>query len=113
MQVSITSLIQDSWPLYESDPKWYKSRDKNSKPAISKLAIRGEGQTKNALALVEKNAAIYVRDSELNDQLYPRITELIANEEMQNEMGNNIKEFALPEATEKIVDEVIRLLDNE
>ena len=92
--------------------------------AISELCIAGkpliliplpsaaeDHQTKNAMALVEKDAAIFVRDSELNTQLYPTLTSLIANEEMQDRMSENIKDFALPEATERIVDEVIKLLD--
>jgi UDP-N-acetylglucosamine--N-acetylmuramyl-(pentapeptide) pyrophosphoryl-undecaprenol N-acetylglucosamine transferase len=92
--------------------------------AISELCIAGkplilvplpsaaeDHQTKNALALVEKNAAIIVRDYDIDNQLYSSLTSLITNQEMQNNMSENIKGFARPEATEKIVDEIINLLD--
>lgn len=68
-------------------------------------------QTKNAQALVEKGAAIMISDNKLDDELLPALTQLLADEEKQKNMSTNIRELARPEATEKIADEVIKLLD--
>jgi len=92
--------------------------------AISELCIAGkpvmliplpiaaeDHQTKNALALVDRDAAILLKDHALEDELLPAITGLLQDEEKQITMGNNIKKLARPEATEEIVNEVIKLLE--
>jgi len=68
-------------------------------------------QTKNAQALVSKDAAIMVNDNKLDEELLPALTALLNDEEKQKNMSKNIRELARPEATERIADEVIKLLD--
>lgn len=88
--------------------------------AISELAVVGKSvllvpfpfaaedhQTKNALTLVEKNAARMVKDSEMQDLFLPTLMELCENETLRQEMSQNIKFFAKPNATEAIVKEIL------
>jgi UDP-N-acetylglucosamine--N-acetylmuramyl-(pentapeptide) pyrophosphoryl-undecaprenol N-acetylglucosamine transferase len=92
--------------------------------AISELCIAGkpliliplpsaaeDHQTKNAMALVEKDAAILIKDNQLDELLAKTITSLVKDNDRQVAMSENIKTLARPEATEKIVDEVIKLLE--
>lgn len=72
--------------------------------------VAEDHQTKNALSLVEKDAAIMVKDSEAREKLVPRLLELTGNESRGVELGVNIRKLALPNADELIVDEVYRLI---
>lgn len=72
--------------------------------------VAEDHQTKNAMALVEKNAAIFVRDSEAVDSLFTQALELVDNKEKLDELSDNIAKMALPDAAEKIVDEIEKLL---
>jgi len=67
-------------------------------------------QTKNAMALVNKNAAILVKDSEAKDKLVKEVIELVKNESKQNELKQNIAKLALPNAAEIIVSEILKLV---
>jgi UDP-N-acetylglucosamine--N-acetylmuramyl-(pentapeptide) pyrophosphoryl-undecaprenol N-acetylglucosamine transferase len=66
-------------------------------------------QTKNAMSLVEKNAAILVRDAEVNTGLIEAITELVKSPEKGIELTNNIKELGKPNAAKQIAEEVLRI----
>lgn len=68
--------------------------------------VAEDHQTKNAMALVNKDAAILVKDVDAKEQLIPRILELLANEEECNSLRKNIKELGKPNATEDIVNEL-------
>ncbi|MEM6719677.1 MAG: undecaprenyldiphospho-muramoylpentapeptide beta-N-acetylglucosaminyltransferase [Bacteroidota bacterium] len=72
--------------------------------------VAEDHQTKNALAITEKDAGILIRESELDTQFESEFTTLIQSEEKQVELGKKIKELALPNATSHIVDEVEKLL---
>ncbi len=66
-------------------------------------------QTKNAKSIVDKHAAILLRESEL--ETFPIVFEtLIKDEGKQGSLSENIKELALPNATNHIVSEVEKLL---
>ena len=92
--------------------------------AISELCIAGkpvilvplpsaaeDHQTRNARSLEEKDAAIMVPDSQMNEELLPALKALLDDPGKREQMGSNIRLLARPEATEKIVDEVIKLLE--
>lgn len=68
-------------------------------------------QTKNALALVEKNAAKIVKDSEMKDKFWSTLTEICENENLRNEMSENLSYFAKPNAAKEIVNEIMKTLD--
>ena len=71
--------------------------------------VAEDHQTKNAQAIVDKNAAIMIRENELNDFL-DRLISLVNNKLKQDQLSKNIKELALPEATKMIADEVEKLV---
>ena len=63
-------------------------------------------QTKNAQSLVDKNAAIMVKNSETPEKLLPKVFELLKDEEKICEMQKNIAKFARPNAAEDVVSEI-------
>lgn len=71
--------------------------------------VAEDHQTKNALALVNKQAAIYVKDAEAENKLLPVALETIANAEKLNELSENIAHLALPDSAVVIAKEVIKL----
>ncbi len=68
-------------------------------------------QTKNAMSLVKGHAALMVKESELEEKLPEMITGMIKSNQDRLVMMQNLKRFAHPDATEKIVDEVLKLID--
>ncbi|WP_375323700.1 undecaprenyldiphospho-muramoylpentapeptide beta-N-acetylglucosaminyltransferase [Flagellimonas sp. GZD32] len=72
--------------------------------------VAEDHQTQNAQALVAKDAAIMLRESELDMAFETRFSELMESMEMQKKLGVNIKKMAMPKATEHIVDEIEKLL---
>ena len=67
-------------------------------------------QTKNAQSLVDKDAAIIVKNSETPEKLIPTVFELIKDEEKICKMQENIAKFARPNAAEDIVNEIDKVL---
>ncbi|OAB76064.1 undecaprenyldiphospho-muramoylpentapeptide beta-N-acetylglucosaminyltransferase [Cochleicola gelatinilyticus] len=72
--------------------------------------VAEDHQTKNALALSEKDAAIVIKESELQTHFESEFQALIASEEKQKELSKSIKQLAKPNATKEIVDEIEKLL---
>lgn len=67
-------------------------------------------QTKNAMSLVNKNAAIMVADKEVNNALLPAISNLVKNPAQMQELAINMKPLGKPEATLQIAQEVLKLV---
>ncbi|MCY0976164.1 undecaprenyldiphospho-muramoylpentapeptide beta-N-acetylglucosaminyltransferase [Chryseobacterium wangxinyae] len=67
-------------------------------------------QTKNAMNLVEKNAAKMVKDSEMQEKFWNTLSEICENENVRKEMSDNLKYFAKPNAAKEIVDEIFNQL---
>jgi UDP-N-acetylglucosamine--N-acetylmuramyl-(pentapeptide) pyrophosphoryl-undecaprenol N-acetylglucosamine transferase len=65
-------------------------------------------QTVNAMNLVEKHAALMVKDSEAINRLVPTIIELANNEQEQNELKENIGKYAVVNADEYIAKEILK-----
>ena len=74
--------------------------------------VAEDHQTKNALAITEKNAAILLRQTELDTKFQTELKNLIQDKERREALGAAIKKLALPDATQDIVDEVEKLLKN-
>lgn len=90
--------------------------------SISELALLGKAsilvpspnvsedhQTKNAMALVEKNAAILVKDSD-TALLLAECQLILSKNEQISQLANNIKQFACPNAANDIASEVVRIV---
>jgi UDP-N-acetylglucosamine--N-acetylmuramyl-(pentapeptide) pyrophosphoryl-undecaprenol N-acetylglucosamine transferase len=67
-------------------------------------------QTKNAMNLVEKNAARMVKDSEMQEKFWNTLSEICENESVRKEMSENLKYFAKPNAAKEIVDEIFKVI---
>lgn len=64
-------------------------------------------QTVNAKKLVEKNAALMVKDSEAMEKVIPTILALASEEQKQNELKNNIAKHGVTDADDKIAKEIL------
>ena len=64
-------------------------------------------QTKNALTLVNKNAAKMVKDTEMQDKFWVTLMEICESETLRREMSENLGYFAKPNATKEIVDRIL------
>jgi len=73
--------------------------------------VAEDHQTKNALSVVTKNAALLLKESELN-MFKNMFLELKNDEELQQKLSKNIKALALPNATKDIVLEIEKLIYN-
>ncbi len=71
--------------------------------------VAEDHQTKNALALVGRNAAILVQDREAKENLVNSIKELLGNENKCNELKREIIKLSLKNADKLIAGEVYRL----
>jgi UDP-N-acetylglucosamine--N-acetylmuramyl-(pentapeptide) pyrophosphoryl-undecaprenol N-acetylglucosamine transferase len=71
--------------------------------------VAEDHQTKNAMAVVNQNAALLLKESELGEFQF-NMQELMENEELQQVLSKNIKKLALPNATKDIVEEIVKLI---
>jgi UDP-N-acetylglucosamine--N-acetylmuramyl-(pentapeptide) pyrophosphoryl-undecaprenol N-acetylglucosamine transferase len=65
-------------------------------------------QTVNAMNLVEKHAALMVKDSEAINKVVPTIIELAKNEQEQSQLKENIGKYAVVNADEHIAKEILK-----
>ena len=72
--------------------------------------VAEDHQTKNAMAIVESEGAMLIKETDLDVDFENKFSQLIASPERQKELGANIKKLALENATKEIVDEVEKLL---
>ena len=72
--------------------------------------VAEDHQTHNAMALVNKDAAILVRDSEAKEKLMAEACALIENTEKIALLESNISKLALRDAAMTIADEVYRIV---
>ncbi|MBT7437901.1 MAG: UDP-N-acetylglucosamine--N-acetylmuramyl-(pentapeptide) pyrophosphoryl-undecaprenol N-acetylglucosamine transferase, partial [Cellvibrionales bacterium] len=72
--------------------------------------VAEDHQTKNAMALIDKNAALMLRDGEAVEHLEGLILDVLDNQSTQKSLGENIKKLAMPNASKLIVDEVLKLI---
>jgi UDP-N-acetylglucosamine--N-acetylmuramyl-(pentapeptide) pyrophosphoryl-undecaprenol N-acetylglucosamine transferase len=72
--------------------------------------VAEDHQTKNAQAVANKNAAILIREKDLDTVFETVFSNLISDEEKRKELSKNIEALALANATNAIVDEVEKLL---
>jgi len=92
--------------------------------AVSELCIAGkpcilvpspnvaeDHQTKNAMALVEKDAAVIVSDKDARSKLVDEALKLLFDEHRAKKLSSNIALLARPQATEDIVKEIERLIE--
>ena len=71
--------------------------------------VAEDHQTKNAMALVNKQAALYIKDSEAVNQLLPLSINTAMDDAKLESLHENILKMALPNSAEIIAKEVIKL----
>ncbi|MBR1688359.1 MAG: undecaprenyldiphospho-muramoylpentapeptide beta-N-acetylglucosaminyltransferase, partial [Prevotella sp.] len=71
--------------------------------------VAEDHQTKNALALVEKEAALYIKDADAASQLIPLAIKTVADDSQLQTLSSHILKMALPDSAEIIAKEVIKL----
>ena len=72
--------------------------------------VAEDHQTKNAVAISEKNAAVLIREADLDSSFERIFAGLVNSEEKQRTLSENIKKLARPNATKEIVTEIEKLL---
>ncbi len=82
------------------------------KPAIfiPSPNVSEDHQTKNAMSLVVRNAAILVKDVDAQLQLGKEVSQLFADENKMHQLSANIASMGMADAAEHIVAEVFRLV---
>ncbi len=91
--------------------------------AVSELCVAGkpcilvpspnvaeDHQTKNAMALVKKEAAIMIADQQAGELLVDEALKVLFDEPRASRLSMNISKLAKPDATEQIVDEIEKLI---
>ncbi|RKO69974.1 undecaprenyldiphospho-muramoylpentapeptide beta-N-acetylglucosaminyltransferase [Sphingobacterium puteale] len=71
--------------------------------------VAEDHQTKNAMALVNKNAALLVKDIDAAQQLIPAALNLFRNLEQVTQLSENIKELGKLDADVQIAEQVYKL----
>jgi len=75
--------------------------------------VSEDHQTKNAKALVEKNAALMVKDSEAKEKLIPLTFSLIEDSKKLIDLQENIKPLSVKTASQDIAKEILKILEDE
>ena len=73
--------------------------------------VSEDHQTKNAMALVDKDAAIYVADANVKEELIEKAIETVRDEMKISLLEANIVKMGKPNAASEIADEVLKLAD--
>ncbi|WP_461641076.1 undecaprenyldiphospho-muramoylpentapeptide beta-N-acetylglucosaminyltransferase [Labilibaculum euxinus] len=71
--------------------------------------VSEDHQTKNAMALVNKNAAIMVKDIDAEKELVVEALKLINDADKLSELSANCKALAKPDAADEIAEQIIAL----
>lgn len=70
--------------------------------------VAEDHQTKNALALVNKNAALYVKDENAKDKLINKAIETVSQMDLLENLSKNIAKLAFTDSANVIAAEVIK-----
>ena len=73
--------------------------------------VSEDHQTKNAMALVEKDAAIIVKDKDASKDMIEAALKILNEPELSNRLTRNIKALAKPNAATEIANEVLKLAE--
>ena len=71
--------------------------------------VAEDHQTKNTMALVNKDAAIYVKDCEAPGILIDKAINTVTDSQKLNSLSENIKKLGLKNSADVIADEVVKL----
>ena len=72
--------------------------------------VAEDHQTKNAQAVATKNGALIIKESDLDEKFERQFNKLIHDEKLQLQLSENIKKLGKPNATNDIVNQIIKLI---
>jgi undecaprenyldiphospho-muramoylpentapeptide beta-N-acetylglucosaminyltransferase len=72
--------------------------------------VAEDHQTKNAMALVNKGAALFVKDAEAPNKLLQLAIDIVTNEQKLTSLSQNVKKMGLHNSADVIANEVIKLI---
>ncbi len=75
--------------------------------------VAEDHQTKNAMALVENQAALLIKDADSKEQLWPGTFKLLADKQRLNSLSENIRKLAKPNAAKEIVDVILEVVESQ
>ncbi len=73
--------------------------------------VAEDHQTRNARSLLDKNAAILIKDNEAIGRLIPEAFKLLKDNEKLKELSNNIEKIGKPDSAKEIAEEVLKLIN--
>ena len=74
--------------------------------------VAEDHQTKNALALVENQAALLIKDGDSKEQLWLDTFKLLADKQRLSNLAMNIRKLAKPNAAKEIVDVILEVANS-
>lgn len=75
--------------------------------------VAEDHQTKNAMALVNKGAALMLPDVEAEEKLMSVLTEVVGNDAIRKELEQHIAKLAVSDSDEMIAREILKVIDTE
>ncbi len=73
--------------------------------------VAEDHQRKNAEALASRDAAVMILDKDCKDELSGAVLRLLKDESCRRKISANVKSMALPDADEKIVDQLLHIIN--
>ena len=73
--------------------------------------VAEDHQTKNAMALVNKQAAVMIKDSEVIEQLGEVMNRLLQNDQERNNLSEHILTLAMKDSDEVIAKEILQIVN--
>ena len=74
--------------------------------------VAEDHQTKNALALANRQAAIMVRDADAEERLVDTMIRTVNDQGVLDTLAENVKQMALRDSAQHIVDEIMQVINN-
>ena len=75
--------------------------------------VAEDHQTKNAMALVNQDAALMVKDIEAQEKLVPLALKTVLDKELLKSLSENVYKLAEPDSAQRIVAEISKIIEPE
>ena len=85
--------------------------DKDAVVLVPSPNVAEDHQTKNALALVHKDAAVMIADKDAEKDLVPTALKIVHDDERLCTLSRNIETLAQRHSADRIVDEIVKIID--
>ena len=95
---------------YARKHRLFRTQQKKPVLFVPSPNVAEDHQTKNAKALEAKGAAVVVPDAEARTAAMRRAMELLSDKEALRTMSENLEKLARPDAAERIVDEIEKVM---